>query len=618
MDQQTYELELIEKARQGDRNCLDQLAMQAKDRLRTYVLRMTQQEDLAQEIVQETLLEMFKVIGKLRDADRFWPWLYGIATNKLRRFYRTEATHRRVATASLEQKGPMENRQTGLEDLVGDELKQIVSGAMKKLKTSHKAILIMRCYDEMPYSQIAETMGCSEFSTRMLFLRAKRALQKELSKNGFGKGSFLAALILFGKITSPTKAAAAQVSVSAATLKVGAVAGTVGLATSKTAIISILAAGAITTGTVTLKPEILNLGSHTQKNPSVLVQDNNISGQNIVANEEYQWFFPHGPVEAVMMQARFGSNSDAPYQKVLQNQHGNYFYNGNTVTLNNYRMYASDLSVMQMPTDNPKMADFISSVEGISRGIEHITASGRGLLVIEPRNMIAGDNRPLPIRHKNVLDEDYFQADWPSTATVVDNRDQMHKRGWTYFRVEGRINGQNVVGNGRIPFVYATSEKYSPWLLLQIGDTRFVDTESEAYMYKSGSQNIEIYKGGSFFDGLAKPWLGLHAIDSVRRDAANQQIRFETQYIDGSGKKNAQVKLITDSAALTYNIDLQTDVINEISFTSNTGASGSLKFTYLQNVDGLDNEFSIPRRPRLKTTSMNSQGILWLTKLLED
>ncbi len=110
MDQQTYHLELIKKAQQGDKSSLDQLAMQAKDRLHTYVVRMTQQEDLAQEIVQETLLEMFKVIGKLRDADRFWPWLYGIATNKLRRFYRTEATHRRVATASLQQKESMEEQ----------------------------------------------------------------------------------------------------------------------------------------------------------------------------------------------------------------------------------------------------------------------------------------------------------------------------------------------------------------------------------------------------------------------------------------------------------------------------------------------------------------------------
>ena len=166
-----------------------------------------------------------------------------------------------------------EDRQGGFEDLVGDELKQIVANAMKKLKTSHKAVLLMRCYDDMPYSEIAETMGCSEFSTRMLFLRAKRALQKELSKNGFGKGSFLAALIIFGKMTAPTKAAAAEISITAATVKVGVVAGTVGLVTSKTAIISLAAAGILTTSTVVVKPEIFNLVPHRTAKSNGLVQN---------------------------------------------------------------------------------------------------------------------------------------------------------------------------------------------------------------------------------------------------------------------------------------------------------------------------------------------------------
>lgn len=617
MDQQTYQIELIEKARQGDKNSLDQLAMQAKDRLHTYVLRMTQQEDLAQEIVQETLLEMFKVIGKLRDADRFWPWLYGIATNKLRRFYRTEATHRRVAAASLKQKASMHERQDGLENLVGDELKQIVSGAMKKLKTRHKAVLVMRCYDDMPYSEIAETMGCSEFSTRMLFLRAKRALQKELSKNGFGKGSFMAALVIFGKMTSPTKVAAAQVSVTAATLKVGVVAGTVGLATSKTAIVSLAAAGMLATGTAVMKPELFNLKTQEPKAQTALVQDINASGQNVKVSEEYQWFFPQGPGEPVMMKATFGSVTNGSYRKILQNQTGNYYYNGNSVNKNNYHMYADDLSVRQLPTDDPQMAAFISQVEGKSRTIEHVNASGRNLLVVEPRNTKDGDNQPLAISHKNVPEEDYFQADWSATAQVIDNRDAMHKRGWTWYRVEGRINGKAIVGRGRIPFIYAERSEHSSWMELRTSDMILVDTGSDAYIYREGSDNLEIYPGGSFFKGLARPWMGLHAIDTIRRDAAKQQIRFETKYIEGTNKKNAQVKLITDDVTFTYNIDLQTDIITEISFSTEMGLAGNLKFTYLQSIEGINAEFSVPRRPRMRTVSSQSDGLMWLSKLVE-
>ena len=298
MDQQLCQIELIRRAQLGDKQCLGQLAQQARERLRTYVYRLTQRDDLAQEIVQESLLEMCKVLGKLKKADRFWPWLYGIAVNKLRRHYRTEQKQQRLAVSSAKRKGTLKDRQDGLENLVSEELKQIISTAMQKLRTRHKAVLIMRCYDEMTHSEIAESMGCSEFSTRMLFLRAKKALQRELSRNGFGKGSLLAALVLFGKMTAPSKAAAAQVSVSAAAVKVGLLTGIVGLATTKTAIISLTAATALTAGTIVSTSGPLKQDT---EGPRSSVADQAIGQFDQNAEEEYWYYFPQGPAKPLSL-----------------------------------------------------------------------------------------------------------------------------------------------------------------------------------------------------------------------------------------------------------------------------------------------------------------------------
>lgn len=183
---QQSQIELIRGAQQGSRQCFEQLARQVKERLHVYIYRLTQQHELSQEIVQDSLVEMFKVIGKLREPDFLWPWLYGIATNKLKHHYKKEHKQRTIAMSSLTGKHSPRQRQSGLENLVDEELKQIVSEAMNKLKTQHKAILIMRCYDDMVYSEIAELLGSSEVGARMLFMRAKKALQKELSRNGFG------------------------------------------------------------------------------------------------------------------------------------------------------------------------------------------------------------------------------------------------------------------------------------------------------------------------------------------------------------------------------------------------------------------------------------------------
>jgi len=610
MDQQSYQLELVRRARRGDKESLGLLAEQARARLHTYVYRLTQQEELTQEIVQESLFEMCKVLGKLKKDDRFWPWLYGIAVNKLRRHYRTEQTQRKLATGSAEYRDAIRSRRDGLEDLVSEELKHVVARAMMKLKTRHKAVLVMRCYDDMAYSDIAESMGCSEFSTRMLFLRAKRALQRELSRNGLGKGTLLAALVMFGKMTAPTKAAAAQVSITAGTVKVGLLASVAGLAATKTAIVSLTAAGALTAGTIVATS---NLSNQAPIGPQAGIEA--VTQQSSRTPEEFWYYFPQGPAGALMLRAQSGRAGEAGYWQVLQNDRANNYYSDNTVQINNNRMYASDLSVMQLPTDEPAMAAFLGQVEANPRPVDRVTAGGRGLLVVATQGPDQEGAKPRAMRHYNVLDEDYFQADWPATVSTVDNRDEMHKRGWTYFRVSGRVNGTRVVGKGRIPFVQFTAERYSPWLKLQVGPLTIVDTNGEAYVQNSSGDQLSLYAGGSFFKGLTRPWMGLHTIDTVRRDAAAQQIAFKTEASpDG---RFANVEVSYSGVRLVYSIDIETDVIDEITFSTDDGNTGNLRFSYLQSVSGAGQEFMPPRRSVSPVVRKSSPGFLWLAQLME-
>lgn len=611
MDQQLDQIELIRRAQCGDRLCLEKLAEQARGRLHTFVYRLTQQEELTQEIVQESLFEMYKVLGKLKSAERFWPWLHGIATNKLRHHYRTERTQRNLAVSSAERNGSAKEHHDGLERLVGEELKQIVWSAMQKLRTQHKAVLVMRCYDDMAYADIAEAMGCSEFGTRMLFLRAKRALQRELSKNGFGKGSFLAALVLFGKMTAPSKAAAAQVSVTAAATKVGLLAGIVGLATTKTAIISLTAAGVLTVGTVVTTSRHSEGPEQATSNPrSVAPFD-----RSDKAEEEFWYYFPDGPAGSMMLRARSGAVGDRSSWQVLQNARANYLYRDGTVYINNHRMWAGDLSVLKVPTDSTQMTEFLCQVEGGSKAPEHVAASGKGLLVVAARDKAGDNSRPWVIRHRNMLDEDFFQGDWPAAARIVDKRDEMHRRGWTYFRVTGQINGQNIWGAGRMPFVDYLRESYSPWLKLQVGSLTIADSYADAFVSRSSSDQLGTYKGGSFFEGLLRPWAGLHTIDTVRRDAAERHVKFETKYTPES--EFVRVELDCGNVKLVYKIDLETDVIDEITFSTDQGDKGNLKFSYLQSVDGVGGEFVRPVRPRSEKTSYHeSPGLLWLVQLL--
>ena len=605
------QVELVERARQGDKPSLEKLAGMARERLRIYVYRLTQKDDLTQEIVQESLLEMCKILGKLQKTDRFWPWLYGIATNKLHRHYRTEKAMRHAAASEERRRQTIKEREEGFEGLIGEELRQIVSNAMQKLRTRHKAVLVMRCYDGMSYGDIAESMGCNEFSTRMLFVRAKRALQKELLRNGFGRGSLLAALIVFGKMTAPSKAAAAQLTVPAAALKVGLAASVAGLATSATGIVSIAAAGALTVGTVATTPNIRPIFA---PGGTVSVTSGAVSpyATSSTAHGQLWYYFPDGPQGPLMLRAQ----SRTSPARVLQNDQANYTFADNTVHINNYRMWLDDLSVFKLPTDGAEMRGFLAQVEGIRNDIQPVSAGrGRGLLAVVERQTEKADvSRPWTISNSNVLDSDYFQSDWPSEARIVDHRDAMHRQGWTYFRVRGSVRDRTITGAGRIPFTYAAARQHSAWMRLRIGDAvSIIDGGSSAVLQDAQGTALGKYPQGSFFKGLSQPWMGLHTIDSVRRDAAEQRARFETQVL--SEGRQARVTVVSGKTKLVYLIDIEADLVRQIGLWADGAQVGTLEFEYLQDGNTRLDEFAAPPTRSERATLRESAGLLWLVRL---
>jgi RNA polymerase sigma factor (sigma-70 family) len=610
--------ELIKKARLGDKESLDRLAEAARADLREYVFRLTLREDLTEDIVQESILEMFKVFDKLKRADRFWAWLHGIAFNKIRSHYGRQWRHKTTSLSDVTYELTTEESQNALADMVNEELKLIVIKSMRELSPRHRAVLTMRCYKEMAYSDIARLMGCSELGAQALFYRAKKALAKKLSNHGLGKRYLLTALVLFGKLTASTEATAANISVTAASLKVGAAASLAAMITGKTAIISLTAAGVISASTVAI--------THVSENPEKEPQEN--SSQTLLntseqiqteKNMDQRWyFFPEGPSGPVMLRfLEFSKTGRQSFCRYLQNEHANYSSNKTIIYKNNFHMYNPDLSVKRLPTDNRELTDFISSITGKPDNMEYISGKGKGLLVISKRGGEHGDKIWRIDRHRNVLEEEYFQFDWPERVEIIDNRDQMHKRGWTYFNISGHLNGQQISGTGQIPFVYATSKRFSPWFKMQIGNKLTIrDSKAKACVLDGSGQIVATYDGGSFLKGLGRPWMGLHTIDTVRRDAAEYQLNFETKKTLDINK--VQVVIKHEQLKLIYIINMDVDVIEKIEFSNKNGELGELQFSYLQNIDNPGIEFNVSEKARSRKSLQNNPDTLWLIKLINN
>jgi RNA polymerase sigma-70 factor (ECF subfamily) len=226
-------IELVRQAQLGDQGSMDWLAETARQRLYAYIYRLTLNHDLAQDLLQETLLKMVENIKDLEHPERLWGWLFRTALGNVQHYYRDQAKTRGIEFSALSRERLSEyvaqDHDDGLNRAMRRELSEVIIDAMTRLRLSYRNVLMLRCFEQMSYAEIAEMMGCKELRARVLFFRAKRSLSRQLTRRGFAKGLLVTALGVFGFLTAPADSASAG-TVTAASLNVGLVPTLVGVA----------------------------------------------------------------------------------------------------------------------------------------------------------------------------------------------------------------------------------------------------------------------------------------------------------------------------------------------------------------------------------------------------
>ena len=227
---------LIHEAKLGNKDSMNRLAELAGDRLYAYIYRLTLDQTITQDILQETILFMIQSINQLEHVDHFWGWIFRTAMGKVQHYYRDQ-NRRKTVELSEDERVYIHNRVSadfndGLTELLRKELSDAVFMAMKRLKLKYRNILILRCFEDMDYAQIGAVMNCSELRSRVMFFRAKTSLRRQLAMQGFGKYYFLIALALFGIVTTSAKAASSA-TITASSLEVGFTASLIAIISSK-------------------------------------------------------------------------------------------------------------------------------------------------------------------------------------------------------------------------------------------------------------------------------------------------------------------------------------------------------------------------------------------------
>lgn len=149
-------------------------------RLLAFFARRTFDVEVARDLTAETFAEAFEHRRRFRGSSEAEAaaWLFGIARHQLSRYARTGRVRRRaVERLGIRLPEVSEDDSERIVELAGlAELRDRVASAFSDLSGDQREALRLRVIDELPYPEIAESLGVSEQTARARVSRGLRRL----------------------------------------------------------------------------------------------------------------------------------------------------------------------------------------------------------------------------------------------------------------------------------------------------------------------------------------------------------------------------------------------------------------------------------------------------------
>ncbi|MBO5717811.1 MAG: sigma-70 family RNA polymerase sigma factor [Alistipes sp.] len=150
----------------GDRSAISELIERHSQRVRNYIGMMVRDNDIADDIFQETFIKAVRVIdeGRYTDSGKFLSWVLRIAHNRVLDHFRREKSSRQLneAEAGYDMIGTMRIAEPNTEDeLVQGEIEQTVRNLVDLLPEEQQEVVRLRYYSKLSFAEIADETGVS-------------------------------------------------------------------------------------------------------------------------------------------------------------------------------------------------------------------------------------------------------------------------------------------------------------------------------------------------------------------------------------------------------------------------------------------------------------------------
>ena len=184
------EQKLIRRLKSRDEAAFRAVVRLYQDKVYNLVYRMLGDVQEAEDISQEVFITVFKNIDAFRGDSRFSTWLFRIAINhcKNRLKYLGRRARGRTQTLDDTPEGALGQAALGAQlprpdsMAVGKELEKVVQRAIGMLDEEHRALIVLRDIEHMPYDEISTITGLNLGTVKSRLHRARVALKEQVRR----------------------------------------------------------------------------------------------------------------------------------------------------------------------------------------------------------------------------------------------------------------------------------------------------------------------------------------------------------------------------------------------------------------------------------------------------
>lgn len=173
------EAALIEKARTSQQ-AFSQIYHQWAPPIYKYIYARTRDPQDAEDITSQVFLAVLQALPRYKHRGYFSAWLFGIARNKIREYYRKnrhkETQLNELAEKLSEQNNPTQNTQ------IQDEI-DILIQHINALPEADQELLRLRYVSELKFSEIGQVVKKSEGAVKKKIYRIQYKLEQIMEDN---------------------------------------------------------------------------------------------------------------------------------------------------------------------------------------------------------------------------------------------------------------------------------------------------------------------------------------------------------------------------------------------------------------------------------------------------